>query len=187
MLDELGIKKLAYDYRAEHAPTFEEEIVTLKKHGIELFAWWFPGGLNDEAKLILSLLEKHAVKPQLWITGGGDANMSQEAAAAFVEAEVKRIRPIAEAANKIGCKVGLYNHGGWFGIPENQITLIQKLGMPNVGIVYNLHHGHDQLDRLPALLDKMQPYLIALNLNGCEPMEIPWGTRFCQLGKAIVT
>ena len=37
---------------------------------------------------------------------------------------------------------------GWFGEPENQIAIIEKLkerGVTNVGIVYNLHHGHDHL------------------------------------------
>jgi hypothetical protein len=47
MLDQLGIKRLAYDYRAEHVPSFEEEIETMNKHGIEITAWWFPGALND--------------------------------------------------------------------------------------------------------------------------------------------
>ena len=62
--------------------------------------------------------------------------------------------------------MALYNHGGWFGEPENQIAIIERLGLPNVGIVYNLHHGHDHLDRFPALWAKMQPHLLAVNLNG---------------------
>jgi len=32
-------------------------------------------------------------------------------------------------------------------------------------MVYNLHHGHEHLDRLPQLLAKMTPHLLALNLN----------------------
>ncbi len=43
--------------------------------------------------------------------------------------------------------MGLYNHGGWFGEPENQIAIIEHLKMSNVGIVYNLHHGHDHVER----------------------------------------
>ena len=38
--------------------------------------------------------------------------------------------------------------------------------MTNVGIVYNLHHGHDHLARFPELFRKMQPHLLAMNLNG---------------------
>ncbi len=166
MLSELGIRRLAYDYRAEHVASFEEEIAMLQAYGIELTAWWFPNELNDEAKHILGLLEKHGLKTQLWVTGGGEVQDTEAARAAAVEFWVNRIRPIAEAANRIGCQVGLYNHGGWFGEPENQIKIIEQLRMPNVGIVYNLHHGHSQIDRLPQLLASMRSHLLAFNLNG---------------------
>jgi hypothetical protein len=36
MLEKMGVKRLAYDYRAEHIPTFQEEVDALKRHGIEL-------------------------------------------------------------------------------------------------------------------------------------------------------
>src|SRR5688572_14511531 len=72
MLDRLGIKRLAYDYRAEHIPTFDAEIEAMKRHRIEFTAWWFPGALNDEARLILDVIKRHNIAPQLWITGGGN-------------------------------------------------------------------------------------------------------------------
>jgi len=40
MLEELGITRLAYDYRDRHLASFEEEIRTLKEHGIRLQAVW---------------------------------------------------------------------------------------------------------------------------------------------------
>ena len=36
MLKKLGITKLAYDWRAEHVPTFDAECDAMKKHDIEL-------------------------------------------------------------------------------------------------------------------------------------------------------
>jgi len=166
MLDRLGIKHFAYDYRAEHIPTFDAEVETMQKHGIEIMAWWFPTTLNAEAKGILDVIERHKIKPQLWVMGGGAPTKSPEEQKQRVEAEAKRIRPIAEAAAKIGCKVALYNHGSWFGEPENQLAVIKELNLPNVGIVYNFHHGHEQMARFPELLKLMQPYLLALNING---------------------
>ena len=53
MLGKLGIHRFAYDYRAEHITTFDAEMDALKRHHIELTAWWFPTVLNDEAKRIL--------------------------------------------------------------------------------------------------------------------------------------
>src|SRR5580765_6497736 len=62
MLQRLGFKHFAYDYRAEHIPTFDAEIAALKKRGIELTAWWFPQTLNAEAKQILDVLKRHGIK-----------------------------------------------------------------------------------------------------------------------------
>jgi sugar phosphate isomerase/epimerase len=169
MMERLGIKLYAYDYRAEHIPTFDAEMEAIKRHGVSLTAWWFPGGINDEAQLILDVLQRHKIQTQLWISGGGAPTKSAEEQAARVEAEAKRIRPIAEEAAKIGCSVALYNHGGWFGEPENQIEILERLkrdGITNVGLVYNQHHGHDHIDRFAELLQVMKPYLLTLNLNG---------------------
>src|SRR5438132_3325876 len=150
MLEKLGFKHFAYDYRAEHVPTFDAEVEALQRHGIELTAWWFPTSLNGEARLILDVLKRHGAKPQLWVMGDGPPPRDDAEQKARVESEAKRIRAIADEAGKIGCKVALYNHGGWFGEPENQLAIIERLradGVSNVGIVYNLHHGHDHLDR----------------------------------------
>ena len=169
MLKRLGFTKFAYDYRAEHIPTFDAEMEALKKQGIELTAWWFPPSLSDEARGILDVLKRHKLKTQLWVTGGGDPTKSPEEQAARIQAEAARIRPIAEEAAKIGCTVALYNHGGWFGEPENQLAIIEELKLANVGIVYNQHHGHDHLGRFPELLKRMLPHLVCLNLNGMIP------------------
>lgn len=167
MLARLGFKKFAYDWRAEHIPQFDEELQTLKRYGIELTAFWFPGALNDEAKAILDALKRNEVKTQLWITmGGGDIQCTPEEQAARVQQHADAIRPIAAAAAEIGCTVGLYNHGAWFGEPDNQIAIIKALNLPNVGIIYNMHHGHDHVDQLPALIQRMMPYLYCFNLNG---------------------
>lgn len=186
MMAKLGFKHFAYDYRAEHVPTFDAEIAACRKHGVSLDAWWFPGTLNDEARLILDVLKRNNVKAQLWIMGSGGPVMSPEEQKARVEAEADRLRPIAEAASKIGCKVALYNHGAWFGEPENQIQIIERLkqdGVTNVGIVYNLHHGHDHLDRFTSLLQLMKPHLLALNINGMTRNGDKVGKKILPLGQ----
>lgn len=47
MLEKLGFRWFAYDYRPEHIPTFDAEIEALKRHRVGLLAWWFPGELNE--------------------------------------------------------------------------------------------------------------------------------------------
>src|SRR5262245_34774356 len=59
MLEKLGFKHFAYDWRAEHIPTFDAEIAALKKHGVALDAWWFPTELNGEARQILDALKRN--------------------------------------------------------------------------------------------------------------------------------
>lgn len=183
MLEKLGFTRFAYDYRAEHIPTFDAEIDALKRHHIELTAWWFPASLNDEAKMTLEVFAKHKVTPQLWVTGGGGPTKDEADQRARIVAEAARIRLIAEAAAKVGCKVALYNHGGWFGEPENQLAIIDELKLDNVGIVYNLHHGHDHLGRFAELLQKMKPHLYTLNLNGMVKDGDRKGQKILQLGE----
>ena len=187
MMERLGFKLFAYDYRAEHVPTFDAEMEALQRHHVRLMAWWFPGTLNDEAKLILDVLKRHDLRDvQLWVTGGGGPTKDAGEQKVRVESEAQRIRPIAEAAAKIGCTVALYNHGGWFGEPENQIAIVENLhaaGIANVGIVYNQHHGHDDLDRFSELLQKMKPHLLALNLNGMTRNGDKVGKLILPLGQ----
>jgi hypothetical protein len=185
MLRKLGITKFAYDYRAEHIPTFDAEMEALKANGIELLAWWFPETLNDEGRHIIDVIKQHGVHPQLWVMGGGTPTKDAAEQEARIESEAGRLRPIAAAAADIGCKVALYNHGGWFGEPENQIAIIERLardGVSNVGIVYNQHHGHDHLDRFAELMTKMKPHLLALNLNGMTRDGDKAGKKIQRLG-----
>ncbi len=163
MLTKLGFKRFAYDWRAQHLPTFEEEVLLLKKAGIELTAVWFPANLGADSQKLLAVLRKHEVKTQLWVTMGDPGGKEQ---GEKVKAAAGVLRPIAEEAEKFGGSVALYNHGGWFGEPENQVAIIEQLKRRNVGMVYNQHHGHDQVARFPMLLKLMLPHLLCLNLNG---------------------
>jgi len=187
MLENMGISKLAYDYRAEHIAQWDEELAALKRHHIALFAWWFPGSLNEDATKALDLFKRHGVKPQLWISGNGGSleAPAPEEQKKRIEAEVARIKPIAAAAAEIGCQVALYNHGAWFGEPENQLAIIEALkaeGVNNAGLVYNLHHGHSHLARLKELLPRMLPHLLCLNLNGMEEQGDTNGRKILPLG-----
>src|SRR5437762_9160820 len=68
MLERLGFKHFAYDWRAEHIPTFDAEIEALKKRGVGLDAFWVaPGELNRESRIILDVLKRHKVHAQLWV------------------------------------------------------------------------------------------------------------------------
>ncbi len=176
MVAKMGIKKVAYDWRAEHVAEFEREILAYQKHGIEMFAFW---GVHDEA---LRLFEKYKLHPQLWIMmkGIGDTQEAQ------VKTAAEGLLPILAKAKAIGSQVGIYNHGGWGGEPENMIAVCEFLkkshGTDNIGIIYNLHHGHSHLDRLPKALEAMKPWLLCLNLNGMDIDGDTKGRKILPLG-----
>jgi len=191
LLERLGFKHFAYDWRAEHIPTFDAEIEALQRHGISLDAFWVaPGELNRESRLILDLLRRHGKRIQLWVLLDlGPDRVTGAEQERRVETAAAKIRPLADEAAKIGCSLVLYNHGGWFGEPENQIAIIERLkkqGIANLGLVYNLHHGHDHLDRFPELLAKMKPYLLALNVNGMDRDGDRQGRKILPLGQGAL-
>jgi sugar phosphate isomerase/epimerase len=174
MLVRLGIRRIAYDWRDQHIPEWDEELDQYKAHGIELVGFWAP----DRQQQILDLLKRHGLKAQLWMmlpeARGGTADQRVAAAAAAVA-------PVARLARLYGCTVGLYNHGGWVGEPENQLAIVRRLerdGIDNVGLVYNLHHGHEHLSRFAVLMPLMKSRLMCLTINGMKqggPKILPVG------------
>jgi len=185
MLERLGIRRLAYDWRSEHVPSFDAEIEALQRHHIELTAWWFPAPMNAESKAILDCLERHRLSPQLWVSMFPGPETDPAKLDAAMNEAVKTLAPICTAARRLGSQVALYNHNGWFGEPVNQVELIRRLkaaGHTNVGIVYNFHHAHDHIADFPEMLKRMQPHLIALNLNGMVPNGDKNGKLILPLG-----
>jgi hypothetical protein len=161
MIRRLGLKRVAYDWRAEHVPQFEEEILQYQKHGIEYFAFW---SWHDAME---PLIKKHGIKPQIWIMcrpPGGEKQEEKVANAA------KSLLPLVNKTAALGLQLGIYNHGGWAGEPANMVAVCEYLrseyDADHVGIVYNFHHGHDHIANFAASLKQMQPYLLCLNLNG---------------------
>jgi hypothetical protein len=171
MLMKLGITKLAYDWRPEHVPTFDTELQTMKKYHIKMQAFWLYAGADPEGqgdtKLVIDALARNHVKTDIWLMVD-NINMEGMTEQQKVEAHAKPIKYIAEQAAKIGCRVGLYNHNGWYGEPENQLAIIDYLKMPNIGMVYNFHHAENHVDRFPQFYPKILPHLIAITLSGLK-------------------
>ena len=92
---------------------------------------------------------------------------------------------LSERAEKIGCKLALYNHGDWFGQPPNQVKIIQALPNKDLGIIYNFHHAHDQLADFGKNVELMMPYLWHVNVSGLKkegPKILPVGTGDYEMG-----
>jgi hypothetical protein len=177
MVHRLGLRRVAYDWREQHVPTFEQEILEYQRHGIEYFAFW---GNHESA---FQLFEKHGLHPQVWQTAPSPGGETQEAK---IAAAAEKLLPLVERTRQLGGQFGLYNHGGWGGEPENLVAVCRQLrdrhDAAHVGIVYNLHHGHAHIDDFAESLALMQPYLLCLNLNGMTPRGDEVGKKILPLG-----
>jgi hypothetical protein len=101
MLNDLGITKLAYDWRDHHIPTFDQELQTLKKNNIKLQGFWLASGpdpANDKnLDIICDALERNNVKTQLWSMFGGWKDFDKLTQQEKVETAA---RTVAYVANK---------------------------------------------------------------------------------------
>jgi len=174
MLKRLGITKLAYDWRAEHVPTFDDEIQALRKEGIVFFAFW------DLHEAMFDLFEKYSMTPEIWCMLPAPPEGTRSDRVAFAG---KHLLPLVERTRTMGCKLGIYNHGGWQGEPENMAAVCQWLranaDAAHVGIVYNFHHGHEHMEDFEKRFRVMLPYLLCVNVNGMveggDPKILPLG------------
>ncbi|GGG79411.1 hypothetical protein GCM10007415_09510 [Parapedobacter pyrenivorans] len=177
MLSDLGITKLAYDWRDEHVPLFDHEWKALQDNGIELFAFWLPSNTDpaneEHIEQVFAFLERNGIQTQLWYLPGWFEGYENQIEGFHemswpeqIESISTSIRYVAERAKGLGCTVGLYNHGGWFGEPENQVAIIEHLNMDNVGIVYNFQHGRHHINRFSEFYPQIQKHLLCINLVG---------------------
>ena len=186
MLERLGIRRMAYDWRDEHVPQFDRELAAYKRHGISLHAFWTP--VNTDSPMtephwpvVLDLVKRNDVRPELW-TMLNNALVDSLPAEARPQRAAEILEPVARAAADLGCKLGLYNHGGWFGEPDNQVAIIKALRdkkVDNVGVVYNFHHGHEHMADFAPLARRMAPYLLTVNVNGMRA----GGPKILSLGQ----
>lgn len=189
MLARLGFKSFAWDWRWDHrmaeVDQLETEVNALNMHGIKLKAVWFwvDGGsgeiIDPINESILKKLEMTGEHPQIWVSFPAkffNHLNDQEK----LEKAIRTIAYIREKAEKINCKIALYNHGDWFGQPKNMVRIIEALNAKNkIGIVYNFHHAHSMLAEFENDLKLMIPYLWVVNLNGMKKA----GPKILPIGK----
>ena len=173
MLQRLGIGALAYDWRDEHMPLFDEELRQLRDHEIELSAFWLAGSAPKDAdaaradrhiRAVLDFVERNGLQVEVWKTCGGPHIEERADREERLEAAVAEVSVLADLFADLGCTYGLYNHGGWGGLPQTMIDIAKRT--EETGIVYNFHHGHEHLAQMPADFNAMVPHLLCVNLNG---------------------
>jgi len=168
MVRRLGMARVAYDWRESNVPTFEEEILQYRKHDIDYFAFW------SWHEAMEPLIQKHGIHPQIWLMFAAPPEGTHEQK---VKAAAESLLPLVEKTRTLKLKLGLYNHGGWSGEPQNMADVCSYLKQhhqaDHVGIVYNLHHAHNHIPDFESQLAILKPWLLCLNLNGMNDNEQP--------------
>ena len=135
-------------------------------------AFWLYSGPDPEndktLPIILEVLKRHQIKTEIWCMIAGIKDLDKMSQQEKIKAHAKPLAYIADKAAEISCKVGVYNHGGWYGDPENQLQLIRYVNKSNIGIVYNFHHAESDLETFPTFYPKILPHLLAINLAGLK-------------------
>ena len=185
MLARLGFTRYAFDWRAEHATDvmLDWEFAEVQKNKLVLQGCWFPAGVGPDGERLLKKLKEFKITTELWVMlpqPDGKLNEAEK-----IKAAAHQVTALAKLAAADGHKLGLYNHGGWTGEPANMVAVLKEANQSNVGIVYNLHHGHDHLPKLAEHLQAMKPYLYAVNINGMEPFDGKTGNKILCVGDGV--
>lgn len=175
MLERLGYKQYAYGNRPKHIPTMKQEWELAKEKDIAIKAVWLyinlnkdkVGRLKPESEVVFENLEAVGLKTQIWV-GFQPTYFDKLTDEESLKQSVSMIRYLSIRAEKLDCKIALYNHGGWFGKPENQIRIIEALPNRDLGVIFNFHHAHDDIERYSENMRKLSPYLWCVNLNGMK-------------------
>jgi len=175
MVKDLGFTQYAFGGREKHIETMEQELILAQKENIKISAVWLymnpekdkPGQLKPVSEKVFQSLENVGLETQIWVGFAPNyfKDLSQEDA---LKKAKEMIAYLSERAEKINCKIALYNHGGWPGNPKNQLEVIKLLPQYEIGIIYNFHHAHKQLNSYNENIKLILPYLWCVSLNGMK-------------------
>ena len=186
VLKRLGLTKAGYVGRnVDRMKEFDAYVEAYRQEGIELVAVWTPVNTDapleeEHLRMFLEAAQRHGLRVQWWVTLERFAQVTDDRA---VDKAAEVIRTLIPEANKRGLRLALYGHGrdAWFTQPENQLSILERLApaaSEPLGLVYNFHHAHSQLDRFAKFAPQVLPHLWAVNLNGMKaegPMILPIG------------
>jgi quinoprotein glucose dehydrogenase len=184
MLERLGFRHFAYDWRAGDVPNFDAEFDAIQRHHIDLAAVWFPdSGPADQApqEALLDALRRHHLRPQLWVMCTGAPPLGPDGAQKGIEQQAQRLLAVVKQGRPYGCPVAIYPHDGWAGSPDTDLAILarlRELGAPDVGFVYNFNHAQEDIAQFPRIWARIEPRVTVVNLDGM----VEEGPRVLYLG-----
>ena len=174
MIKNLGFNQYAFGGRRKHVETMVQELNIAKAESIKISAVWLYinnkdtlTALKSANERVFESLKATGLSTQIWV--GIDVEFFEGLTQSqSLEKAQEMISYLSKKAQKVKCKIALYNHGGWFGESENQLEIIKRLQQYDIGIVYNFHHAHEQLGNYRRIINQIYPFLWCVNLNGMK-------------------
>ena len=185
MVKKLGFRQYAFGGRKKHVETMVAELNIARDEGIKISAVWLYINNKDTLRnlkraneMVFESLKATGVSTQIWIGIAAEffGGLTQRQS---LEKALDMISFLSKKAQKVNCKIALYNHGGWFGESENQLEIIKRLPKHDIGIIYNFHHAHKQLENYRSIIKKIYPFLWCVTLNGMKK----GGPKIMTIGK----
>ena len=185
MVKKLGFRQYAFGGRKKHIETMVAELNIARDEGIKISAVWLYINNKDTLRnlkraneMVFESLKATGVSTQIWIGIAAEffEGLTQRQS---LKKALNMISFLSKKAQKVNCKIALYNHGGWFGESENQLEIIKRLPKHNIGIIYNFHHAHKQLENYRSIIKKIYPFLWCVTLNGMKK----GGPKIMTIGK----
>jgi len=167
MLKDLGYSGAGHLWLGKVA----ERIETLNAAGLKLWQIYIrlnvaPGAkrtYDPKLKEVLPLLKGRPTTLAVLVSGGKPSDEAGDARA------VELLGEIADLARPFGVKLALYPHvGNWLETVSDAVRVADKVGRPNVGVMFNLCHflkTNDEKD-IRSQLAKAGPRLLAVSING---------------------
>jgi len=186
MLKDLGFTKYAYDWRDRHLQDTSHELELARENNIDIISVWLwlnanrdqLDQLSEANEKMFEIVEEFQLDTTFWL--GLSPNYFEDLNEdESLKLGIQMVDWMATKANKIGCKVALYNHSGWFADPYNQIKIIKALPQHELTMVYNFHHAHDSINSFQKVAEDIAPYISAVNLNGMKQD----GAKILGIGK----
>lgn len=173
LLKELGYEGISQIKPGEGSAKLAERVAMYRKHGLEVLSIY----LAAEAKPIDPAL----VRP---LADGGIIELT--VTGKVTPELIASIRKTAELAGEMNIRVALYPHHGFTVATMPQaMELAEKIGHPNLGVVFNLCHflrSENPAD-LEAVLGKAAPRLFLVTTNGADTDGKEWNTLIQPLDK----
>lgn len=174
MIKNLGFSQYAFGGRLKHVKTMTKELKLAKAQGLKVSAVWLYINNKDSIQnlklaneAVFESLKTTQLSTQIWV--GIDSQYFEGLMQTECLTKAKEmITYLSQRAKNLNCKIALYNHGGWYGDTKNQLEIIKQLPEHDIGIIYNFHHAHDQLDKYSEIIKTIQPYLWCVSLNGMK-------------------